>query len=251
MGQSSNATQSTSCLAISGFWLAVLASLTAMAAGLGSQFHLWHYRTGFTILTWAAYSGLVAMVLSLGALLVTWPGHSKRGLFWAVTGLLISLLVVGVPRIWKQIVLQVPPIHDISTDLEKPPHFLAILPLRQDAPNEADYGGPEIADQQRTAYPNLKPVMLDYPPDRVLDFAILAAVDLGWKIIDVNTKAGRLEATDTTFWFGFTDDVVVRVSPQNGGSRLDVRSVSRVGQSDVGTNVRRIRTFLAKVQQMD
>ena len=259
MGQSSNATksghpripQTISRLALSGFGVAILASSAAIIAGIGSQLNWWHFKTGFTFLSWAAYAGLVAMVLSLGAVIITWPGSFKRGLFWAVAGLLISFLVVGVPRIWKHLVMQVPPIHDISTDLENPPHFVAILPLRQDAPNSADYGGPEIAAQQRAAYPDVKPLMLDEPADRVLDFALLAAFDLGWKIVDVKLDEGRLEATDTTFWFGFKDDVVVRVTPTNGGSRLDIRSVSRVGQSDVGTNARRIQAFLNRVEQMN
>jgi uncharacterized protein (DUF1499 family) len=55
-----------------------------------------------------------------------------------------------------------------------------------------------------------------------------------------------VEATDTTFWFGFKDDVVVRVraAENGGGSIVDVRSVSRVGQSDLGLNAKRIGSIL-------
>ncbi len=70
---------------------------------------------------------------------------------------------------------------------------------------------------------------------------------MGWKIVDENQAEGRIEATATTRWFGFKDDVVIRIAPSGGnGSRVDVRSVSRVGRSDVGTNARRIRAFLKK-----
>ena len=75
-----------------------------------------------------------------------------------------------------------------------------------------------------------------------------AARELGWEIAAAVSGEGRIEATDQTFWFGFKDDVVVRVRAADGGSRVDVRSVSRVGRSDVGTNARRIRRFLQRVK---
>ncbi|MGH7421143.1 MAG: DUF1499 domain-containing protein, partial [Candidatus Rokuibacteriota bacterium] len=81
-------------------------------------------------------------------------------------------------------------------------------------------------------------------PDRVLARAVDVARGLGWEIVAVAPAEGRLEATDRTPWFGFRDDVVVRVRPDGAGSRVDVRSVSRVGRSDLGTNARRIRGFL-------
>jgi uncharacterized protein (DUF1499 family) len=70
---------------------------------------------------------------------------------------------------------------------------------------------------------------------------------MDWQIVSADTAAGRLEATATTRWFGFKDDVVVRIRPDATGSRVDVRSVSRVGKSDVGTNAARVRTFLARL----
>ena len=70
---------------------------------------------------------------------------------------------------------------------------------------------------------------------------------MGWQIVDANAREGRIEATATTFWFGFKDDVVVRIVPAPGGSRVDVRSVSRVGVSDVGANAKRVRDFLQKL----
>jgi uncharacterized protein (DUF1499 family) len=70
---------------------------------------------------------------------------------------------------------------------------------------------------------------------------------MGWQIVDANASEGRIEATDTTFWFGFKDDIVIRVAATSGGSRIDVRSVSRVGRSDVGTNAKRIRCYLKRL----
>lgn len=138
-------------------------------------------------------------------------------------------------------------IHDITTDTENPPVFVSVLALRKDAPNSATYGGPEIAAQQHAAYPDIRPLVSDLPPERAFERSRSVARQMGWDIVDENPAEGRIEATATTRWFGFKDDVVVRIAPAAGdGSRVDIRSVSRVGRSDVGTNARRIRTFLKK-----
>jgi uncharacterized protein (DUF1499 family) len=86
------------------------------------------------------------------------------------------------------------------------------------------------------------------PPAQTVQKAIDAARSLGWEIVSSDAPGGRIEATDTSMWFGFKDDVVVRVLPDpSGGSRVDVRSVSRVGTSDIGANAKRVREFLAKL----
>jgi hypothetical protein len=153
-------------------------------------------------------------------------------------------VAAGVPWYWQRRAREVPPIHDISTDTADPPEFVAILPLRADAPNPAEYGGPAIAAAQQQAYPDLQPLALPRPPEAVFGRAVEAARRAGWEIVASDSAAGRIEATATTGWFGFKDDVVVRIRPANEGSRVDVRSVSRVGRSDVGTNARRIRAYL-------
>jgi len=158
-----------------------------------------------------------------------------------VLGLVILVPVVSSARLVRTL----PWIHDISTDTENPPAFVAILTERAAAPNSAEYGGPGVAKRQRAAYPDVEPLRLSLAPSAVFDGALKIARDLGWKIIDADPTAGRIEASDQTFWYGFIDDIVVRVSPAAGGSRVDIRSVSRVGQSDLGANARRIRRFLS------
>ena len=98
---------------------------------------------------------------------------------------------------------------------------------------------------QRHGYPDLVPRILARPPGEVFALALAAAKEMNWEIVAAVPEEGRIEAMATTFWFGFTDDVVVRVAAHEKGSRLDVRSVSRVGRSDIGVNARRIREFLA------
>jgi uncharacterized protein (DUF1499 family) len=142
-----------------------------------------------------------------------------------------------------------PPIHDISTDIENPPRFAAILPLRADAPNAVEYEGEAIAKQQRKAYPDIRPLNLTKPPDAAFQHAVTTARELGWEIVAAVPDEGRIEATDTTNWFGFKDDIVVRVAPIAGGSRIDVRSASRLGKSDLGKNAERVRAYLRRLQQ--
>ena len=139
---------------------------------------------------------------------------------------------------------RVPPIHDITTDLDDPPRFVAVLPRRRARRTTAEHGGAALAAQQRAGYPDLGPARFPAPPDRVFARAVDVARGLGWEIVATVPAEGRLEATDRTRWFGFRDDVVVRVRPDGAGSRVDVRSVSRVGRSDLGTNARRIRAFV-------
>lgn len=234
-------------LRLGAFALAVLCAGAAVAAGLGTRWGAWHFGTGFSILTWAAYGGLVAAGLGLLALIL--ERSSRRVDLLALLTIVLGALVVGIPWQMKQQAQHVPPIHDITTDLENPPAFVAILPLRRDAPNPTQYGGPEVAAQQKKAYPDLQPLFLSASPKEAFSKALKAAHEMGWQVVDSNQEQGRIEATDTTLWFGFKDDIVVRVTQAEQGSRIDVRSVSRVGRSDVGTNARRIQAYLRKIMK--
>ena len=145
----------------------------------------------------------------------------------------------------------VPPIHDISTDTVNPPEFVAVLPLRADAANTAVYGGSEgmtaeeLATLTGRAYPDLVSVTFNEPADAVFQRALTAVDELGWALVDEATEEGRIEATDTTFWFRFKDDIVIRIRDSGGNTVVDARSVSRVGRGDVGTNARRLRAFFS------
>ncbi|MGZ6210597.1 MAG: DUF1499 domain-containing protein [Syntrophales bacterium] len=241
---------SLSPFALIGFILAVLAALAAMLAGFATRWGLWYFRTGFAILGWAAYAGVAAALVSLASAILTRPTTLRRGFLISIFGLLIGILVFGVPWCYWRTAQRVPAIHDITTDTENPPRFVSISPLRKNAPNSSEYGGSEIAAKQRAAYPDSAPAMLSIPLDKAFEQALAAARKMGWVIVDVNAAEGRIEATDTTFWFGFKDDIVIRVTPADHGSRVDIRSVSRVGKSDLGMNARRIRKYLKELKQM-
>lgn len=236
-------------LPLVGAILAILAGLAAASAGFGHRWGWWSYRTGFTILKVAAYLGIAAAAVSLAGLIVVRPLLLRQVVVLSLSGLFIGLMTAGVPWSWMRTVQRVPFIHDITTDTENPPKFVAVLPLRKDAANPAEYGGPDIAAEQRKGYPDILPVRLTVPPDRAFEQALSAARSMGWEIVDARSKDGRIEATDTTRWFGFKDDVVIRITPEPDGSRVDVRSLSRVGRSDVGTNAKRIRAYFRKLER--
>ena len=224
--------------------LGLLAALLVLAAGPGTRFGLWDFRTGFSALRWGAYAGLAAAVISV-VLLIVRP--KPGGVIPLVLGLVLGLGAAFVPWRWMQQARRVPAIHDITTDLDRPPKFVAVLPLRSGAPNPATYGGPEVAEAQRRSYPDIKPLLLTVPVATAYSRALAAARAMNWELVASDSTGGRIEATATTPWFGFKDDVVVRVRPEGTGSRIDVRSVSRVGKSDVGANAQRIRAYLADV----
>jgi Protein of unknown function (DUF1499) len=224
-------------------------ALVAVASGFGHRLQLWGYMAGFKILLGATVAAAFGVLLAVVGIYLSWRGGDSARLYASLAVLLVGLVVLAPVVSAARAVRAVPRIHDISTDTENPPVFVAILKERANAPNTADYGGPEIARLQHAGYPDLKPLELSVPAPKVLDAALESARALGWKIVATDPAAGRIEASDRTFWFGFIDDVVVRVAPTAGGSRVDVRSVSRVGLSDLGANARRIRKFLAVLSE--
>lgn len=229
--------------------VAALAALAMLcASGPGTRADWWGWSFGITLMRFAFYVGAAAAVASL-VLVVLLAVPQWRARPWLpVVSLCIALAAIAPPLIAFSRAKAVPPIHDISTDMTDPPGFVTLLEVRNKAPNGSAYGGAAIAEQQRKAYADIKPLDVAAPPREALQKAIDAARALGWEVAGSDAATGRLEATDTTSWFGFKDDVVVRVRPNGTGSRIDVRSVSRVGRSDIGANAQRVRDYLAKLK---
>ncbi len=234
-----------SLIANTGLGLALLSVLSAVLSGEGTRFEVWHFRVGLLILKGSAFGGLIAAVVSITGFILAY--RSGSGVLPALTGIIVGIVLVSVPAYWMEKARRVPPIHDITTDTSDPPRFVSILSLRKNASNPPDYGGPQIAAQQIKAYPDITPLVFDIPPEAAFEMALAASRKMRWKIIDADRADGLIEASDTTFWFGFIDDIVIRVRKQGQGSRIDIRSVSRVGISDVGTNANRIRKFFVEM----
>lgn len=230
-----------------GLALSVIALLGLGVSGPGYRLGMWDFKTGINAVKGAGLISLAAVIVCLFGLALWQWKMFPDGMTPALFGLVIGGGVLGLMLRWKHNLDSVPYIHDITTDTENPPRFVAVLPLRAGAANPAEYGGPELAKQQKDGYPNLKPGLMSIPPAAAFPHALQAAKDMGWEIVASDPQSLRIEATDTTCWFGFKDDVVVRLTPASTGSRIDVRSVSRVGESDIGTNARRINAYLARV----
>jgi hypothetical protein len=220
----------------------VIVALLLLSAGPGTRLGLWQFGTGLQLMRWAAFAGLAAAALAMVMMLV--PRTRHAGLVALIVALVLGLGTAFVPWYALRQARALPPIHDITTDTRRPPQFVAILPLRAAAPNPATYGGTDVARAQAAAYPDLRTRRMDATPADAFKRALQAARDMGWEVVAADAAAGRIEATDTTFWFGFKDDVVIRVEADGAGSRVDVRSVSRVGVGDVGANAARIRAYL-------
>jgi len=229
--------------------VAAAAAVLLVMAGFGSRLGWWHFRTGFALLTYGAYGGIGAAMLACLSGIMALRTRRTAGIVVSAVALACGLTVAAVPVSWRLQAKRLPMIHDITTDTVNPPKFVAILPLRAGAPNPADYGGPEIARQQNAAYPDLCTEVLNIPAPRAFERALSAAQAMGWRIVASDPASGRIEASDTTFWFGFVDDIVIRITGTDGQSLVDVRSESRVGKSDVGTNAKRIRNYLHHLRQ--
>ena len=230
--------------------LAAIAVLLLALGPIGWRAGWWHFRFAFqTLMPWAAYCGIAALAVSALALLVGRSRIEWRGVAVAAVAFAVGLLIAYVPWHYDQMRQTVPPIHDITTDPDNPPAFIAVVPLREAADaNPVAYEGAKIAGQQRSAYPDIVPLTVAIPPATAFIRALNTAQRMGWRIIAADDAADRIEASDRSRWFGFTDDIVIRITATNSGSRVDLRSSSRMGRSDFGVNAARITSYLTALR---
>ena len=239
-----------------GFLVSVVSLLVLIVAALGYRWDLWSVRFALLTLTkYGAYGALAGAALSMIGIGKSWPGGTSRGLILSVVGVIIGLGAFHVIfQQWKMVQTS-PFIHDITTDTETPPKFVAIISLRDSVDANHAYAGSGLALLQRYGgfnepYKDILPVMTTLAPDEAYDRALAVAQKSDWSIVDASRKDGRIEAYDTSFWYGFTDDIVIRVTATANGSRVDMRSSSRVGRSDVGVNAARIREYTSTLSEI-
>lgn len=229
-----------------GFVLLVVAGVLMAGSGTAYRWDWVSLGSSFSMLRQGAHIAVAAGAVGLVAVIVAAFCRRPRPL---LAGLITSTAVVAMvalPAHMMQRAQTVPPIHDITTDLENPPTFEALAEARNAAPNAVTYPQ-RFADQQQAAYGRLKAINLPLSMDDAMA-AVEATVDAqGWEIAAVSDST--LEATATTRWFGFKDDVVIRLTEKNDGVRVDMRSASRIGQSDLGTNAARIQDFLMALNE--
>ena len=232
-----------SSVAMIALLIAILTIIVVVLSSMGFRMEWWGYGSSLKILRAAVVGGVTAIVLSVLGIFMTWPGRGRRGFVISIIALLIVGATLTTPLYWSYSKSKLPPIQDISTDLETPPEFW-------DAPTSRIYPGIAVAKQQLAAYPDIQPVTFSSPMDQVFEQAVALVEERGWKLVAAELEEGRIEATVTTFWYGFKDDVVVRLTKVDAGVRVDMRSASRFGSGgDGGSNANRIREFLAALQK--
>ncbi|MBI3529068.1 MAG: DUF1499 domain-containing protein [Betaproteobacteria bacterium] len=228
--------------------LVALASAAAMVfSGIGYRLDLYHFRIGFTILRWAFWFALAGAVLSVAGLVIT-GGRPRRTLVAAFIGAAVGVMAAYIPWTWKQTADALPYIHDISTDTASPPEFVAAAKLRKPGDHPVTYDGKEVADLQQKAYPDVVTLTTKTPGEKVFEAAKTVIASMGMQLVDADPAQGRIEANQTSLFYGFTDDMVVRITTGTDGTKVDVRSKSRVGRSDLGQNAKRIRAFLQRLK---
>ncbi len=246
----------------------IVGAAIALVASHGTQAGWWDYAVGMEILLPGFALGLAGS--ALGGLWL-WRALSGNDSAWWKLGapaLAGSLLLAGIPLNQARLYLISPPIHDVSTDVEFAPPFVALLPLRGSAPNGPDYDGPKridydgkhttVALAQKKAYPDIKPYPAllnpqqkpDVFPAKILFWrAFERAKTLGWTIVAFDESQGRIEATAASIWFGRVADISVRVKPAGKiGARLDVRAKTRTGDNDMGFSAQLVRDYLKAVK---
>ena len=201
-----------------GLGLAVLALAVLAASGPAVRSGLVAYTVGILMLLAAGALGLAGALSAVVAL------FRRAGVARPLFAIVLGASVAAIPAAGYLRARSLAPINDISTD-----------------PDEA-------SEAQRRAYPDIQPLRLPVAPNIAFERAKGAMEEAGWQIVREDPSAGRIEAVATTRWFGFKDDVVVRITADGAGSRVDMRSKSRVGRSDLGTNAQRIRAYQRRLQ---
>lgn len=247
--------------------LTIIGPLIFVAAAIGAKLGVWSWQFGLGVLT-RQVGPLVLMIaaaVAILALLSAFLVKPRKGLIIAIVGLLVPALAFGKLGQTTKTLAELPFIHDVSTDTQDPPVFGSVVMAERNAlegVNTADYIGKKapitkedgtrgealVSALQTQAYPEIRPLVLDSPKDIVFGEVLATAKSMGWNIKEQDPVTGRIDATDTTFWYGFKDDVTIRLRDASGGGTVvDVRSLSRVGGSDIGKNAARIGDFLERL----
>ncbi len=228
-----------------------LGLFAALSGPLGARLGLWHPLIGFAV--FAAGIGLGGGLGFIGGLLGLLRSRRRQDPVGRSYGLIAIVLALAMLGSAGSVLLlrETVPIHDITSDPADPVDFIQAVhhPDNQGRDLSYPHGGADVIELQRRHYPDIAPIRLSLPADEAFDRALAAAAELRWTITWQNRGLGRFEAFHQTVFFGFLDDVAVRVRAAGSGSIVDVRSTSRVGVSDFGTNARRIRGFAQILQR--
>ncbi|MBB1289520.1 DUF1499 domain-containing protein [Pseudoalteromonas sp. SR43-6] len=227
--------------------VSLIAFLLVILPGPLYKYGIVELKVAFTGFRFGVYAGGAALVLLIIQALFM---RKTLTLSSGVIALVFSVVAIAMPLNMMNKAKSVPAIHDISTDLVNPPKFVAIASLRAEAPNPVEYAGEKTAVQQRKAYPELATLSFAQSKADLMAASEQAVKNLGFAVVSANTATGIVEATDTTTWFGFKDDVVIRIKDEGSQRFVDIRSKSRVGRSDLGKNAERIHSIINELNSL-
>lgn len=209
------------------------------------------YNVAYVLLAAGFAIALAALVLAVSAFVLIW-NEGLKGLGSAIAAFLIAATILAVPLFEAVRSVNLPAISDITTDISEPPRFNAIAASRPRSANSPAYPGPEVAALQRAAYPAVRSAEFDAEPDEMFNVAAGLAEQFGWRILDsVSPRGGErdgyVEAVAQTALMGFREDISIRIRKIGNAVRIDMRSASRYGSRDFGSNARRIQSFMAQI----
>ncbi|HYC13610.1 MAG TPA: DUF1499 domain-containing protein [Stellaceae bacterium] len=233
-----------------GLLLGICALLALVAGPVGYRLDVVNRSAALgAVPRYAAYVGIVAAIVSLLGVATSIRARRRGWVVAALLGCLAGSAAAYLPWAYLASVQNTPNINDITTDTDNPPTFETLARVREAvhaAPST--YDGPGAAAKQKSAYPYIQPLHLELPPPDAFARVLEQVRREGWTVASMDPARGRIEASARTLWYGFTDDVVLRVTADGSGSRVDMRSKSRVGSGDRGVNAARIRSFLTALK---
>ena len=236
-------TQEETLMATAAPILALVAGFVALLGPTGAYLGLFAPLTGFMLFVCGALlGGLASVIVSLVGLVLSRGGRDPQGRTKALGGLAIGLGLLVVVLGSATTTGDAPRINDITTDLDNPPAFESAKIVPDYIGRDMSYPV-EFVVVVRESYPDLEPLRLASPPDVTFERAIATAESLGWEIVSRSESRGVFDAQHVSTIFRFVDDITVRIVADGPGSRVDMRSKSRDGQSDLGVNAARIRSF--------
>ncbi|MBQ4832072.1 DUF1499 domain-containing protein [Pseudoalteromonas sp. MMG010] len=228
------------------FFTSIVAVLVIFTMMFGARLGFWPPIVGFGYIR--NYLNPIAYTLfsfSVLGLIYNLKNKNRKGILKTVFATFIGLALLS-PTLYSLVKpkKRAPAIHDITTNTLNPPLFLVLDDSRPGAKNSLVYSGEETAKIQQQAYPDIAPILTNLSSIESFNKALKIAKDKGWDIVIEDPKNLRFEATAKTKIFAFEDDIVVVITPLIRQSRIDIRSVSRVGRSDQGANAARIKDFI-------
>jgi len=223
---------------------AIVALLGFPFAVIGYRSELFGFSSSYKIMNWTVYLAVAVFFLGMIFTFVkrrSDPAFSKAA---RTASYLVLIPIIGLGTQVFQ-ARSVPFIHNISTDVVDPPAFVKVVALRTADNNPLGYDIEKLAQTQLAAYPKVKTLLTDLSLSEAHSRALEVVKSKGWELVNSDLEAGLVEATETSLIWGFKDDVVVRITEKDGQRAVDLRSVSRIGQSDLGANAKRIEKFLS------